>query len=166
MTMKQSINILHSLLLSLSFLTSCAPSIIPDLPSHVIEEPHEPSDDDVAAPDHAYLRLSVEYRETQSSGTDHAEFMVTSNVGFDPIVDEDFRDWISIVSINEGAWVVVSIAENTATEAREGTIKVWDAGHNFYKVYTVHQKGKTQAGGDDWSIDIADEIDGGDYHIE
>lgn len=265
--MKNSLNILFALLLSLSLLASCAPSIIPDIPSHEVEEPQPPSGgDEVATPvpgamltvtfgsavssvmfpseygytceipftispavealdikmtnvsgpeteiimsgnqsgyvivksstedfkgaalsisatevgenitprwcesntvtlDYASIKLSVECRETQPSGTDHAEFRVTSNVGFDPIVDEDFSSWISVVSIDEGVWVVVSIAENVTTEAREGTIKVWDAGHNFYKVYTVCQKGKTPEG-DEWSIGIDDLVDGGDYHVE
>ena len=214
--MKNSLNILFALLLSLSLLASCAPSIIPDIPSHEVEEPQTPSGgDEVATPvpgtmltvtfgsaalsvmfpseygynceipftispavealdikmsntvtlDYASIKLSVECRETQPSGTDHAEFRVTSNVGFDPIVDEDFSSWISVVSIDEGVWVVVSIAENVTTEAREGTIKVWDAGHNFYKVYTVCQKGKTPEG-EEWSIGIDDLVDGGDYHVE
>lgn len=38
-------------------------------------------------------------RETVASETNHAEFFGKSNVGFDPIVDEEYLDWISIVAI-------------------------------------------------------------------
>lgn len=113
------------------------------------------------------LVLSHHERETQPSGTNHGEFRVTSNVGFDPVVDKDCSDWLSVVGIEDGYWVIMDIKENTTDKNREGHIKVWDSGHRVYETFTVIQKCSSMydKDGDDFYVGVGDEVDGGDHHI-
>lgn len=108
------------------------------------------------------LKLSHYERETMASGTNHAEFSVKSNVGFDPIVDEEYRDWISIVAI-EGEYVVVNIDRNTGDTERDGYIKVWDSGHHVYETFKIIQLlPYYDVGG----IVVEMPEDGGDWHVD
>lgn len=110
--------------------------------------------------------LSHYERETQPSGTNHGEFEVITNVGFDPVVDEDCSDWLSIVGVEDDFWVVMDIKENTTDKVREGHIRVWDRGHHVYETFTVIQKRPSvyDNDGDGILIEVEDMIDGGDHH--
>ena len=86
-----------------------------------------------------YINVSPQTINVTSEGEDGIEVEVESNVLWSV---ETNVDWVYIDTGED--WISLGIEENTSSEAREGTIRVYNDEYDLSQTITIHQEGNSQ----------------------